>query len=542
VTLPTVGEILAIPELVVGEPQVVAGSMHLNNAVRWVHVSELADIAPLLTGGELLLTTGIVLPTTARALARYVRSLVDARVAGLVIELGRKFQEIPETLLLAADGLGLPVVVLNHEVRFVKITEQAHTLIINSQLDELRARQAIHERFTQMALEGASAADIVRAAASMTHRPLLLANRLHHVLVHEVGDSAADVVLDTWASISRQVAFSGKTELVQTAGGWLITPVGARGEIWGRLAMPVHGERAPDREWAILERAATALALNRLVERDRETLELQSHKSLLMDFVSGTAATMELEARARALGVPIGGRTMVACVIKVKDVTGSSDGISRESRDRDVGQWVASAAREAGVRALIGMLGPGIIGALTSFSNSSRIGTQLDRLATAVLAVLHAHGEERPIIAVGSHVDSVRDVRRSFREAEQVADAADEAPLKTYYQLPDIRLRGLLHLLRGDQRIQAFCERELGRLRTIDERESTQLMRVLKVFLESGGNKSSAAAALRLSRPALYSKLARIQAVLGVDLHAAESRLSLHVALVGLDTAERHTL
>jgi purine catabolism regulator len=539
-TLPTVAEILAIPEMLAGEPQVVAGSIQVNNAVRWVHISELADIAPLLTGGELLLTTGIALPTTARALEKYIRSLAEARVAGLVIELGRKFQEIPEQLLLTADSLGMPVIRLNREVRFVKITEQAHALIINSQLDELRARQAIHERFTEMALEGASAADIVRAAASMTHRPVLLANRMHQVLVYEAGDSAADVVLDTWRSISHQVAVSGKTEFVQTAGGWLITPVGARGEIWGRLAMPVHGERSPNREWAILERAAMALAMNRLVERDRETLELQSHKSLLSDLVSGTAATTELQARASALGVPLGGRTLVACVIKVKDPTNNPGGISRESRDRDIGQWVASAAREAGVPTLIGMLGSGTIGALATFPNSSKVGAQLDRLATAVVGTLQAHGEDRPIVAVGSNVDSVRDIRRSFREAEQVAEAALETTPKTYYQLPDIRLRGLLHLLRGDARIQAFCDRELGRLLAIDRPESTQLMRVLKVFLECGGNKSTAAAALRVSRPALYSKLARIQTVLGVDLETADSRLSLHVALIGLDAAERH--
>ncbi len=526
--------------MLAGEPQVVAGSIQVNNAVRWVHISELADIAPLLTGGELLLTTGIALPTTARALEKYIRSLAEARVAGLVIELGRKFQEIPEQLLLTADSLGMPVIRLNREVRFVKITEQAHALIINSQLDELRARQAIHERFTEMALEGASAADIVRAAASMTHRPVLLANRMHQVLVYEAGDSAADVVLDTWRSISHQVAVSGKTEFVQTAGGWLITPVGARGEIWGRLAMPVHGERSPNREWAILERAAMALAMNRLVERDRETLELQSHKSLLSDLVSGTAATTELQARASALGVPLGGRTLVACVIKVKDPTNNPGGISRESRDRDIGQWVASAAREAGVPTLIGMLGSGTIGALATFPNSSKVGAQLDRLATAVVGTLQAHGEDRPIVAVGSNVDSVRDIRRSFREAEQVADAALETTPKTYYQLPDIRLRGLLHLLRGDARIQAFCDRELGRLLAIDRPESTQLMRVLKVFLECGGNKSTAAAALRVSRPALYSKLARIQTVLGVDLETADSRLSLHVALIGLDAAERH--
>ncbi len=40
--------------------------------VRWVHPSELADIAPLLRGGDLVLTTGIALPEDDAALTSYV--------------------------------------------------------------------------------------------------------------------------------------------------------------------------------------------------------------------------------------------------------------------------------------------------------------------------------------------------------------------------------------------------------------------------------------------------------------------------------------
>ena len=41
------------------ELEVVAGRAGLDRAVRWVHISELADPTPWLSGGELLLTTGL---------------------------------------------------------------------------------------------------------------------------------------------------------------------------------------------------------------------------------------------------------------------------------------------------------------------------------------------------------------------------------------------------------------------------------------------------------------------------------------------------
>ncbi|MDT5075101.1 MAG: PucR family transcriptional regulator, purine catabolism regulatory protein, partial [Mycobacterium sp.] len=58
---PTVREILALPVLQAGEPQIVCGADApdaLDQPVRWVHVSDLPDLSNLLEGGEMVLTTG----------------------------------------------------------------------------------------------------------------------------------------------------------------------------------------------------------------------------------------------------------------------------------------------------------------------------------------------------------------------------------------------------------------------------------------------------------------------------------------------------
>ncbi|MGH7666428.1 MAG: PucR family transcriptional regulator ligand-binding domain-containing protein, partial [Candidatus Dormibacteria bacterium] len=146
--MPTVAEVLELPEIAAGSPEVIAGQGHLGNEVRWVHVSELTDISRLLSGGELLLTTGIALDTSRPALVAYVRSLARAKVAGLVVELGRKFGEVPPPLALSAEKEGLPLILLRREVKFVQVTQEAHAFIIDSQLEELRFRQTIHETFT----------------------------------------------------------------------------------------------------------------------------------------------------------------------------------------------------------------------------------------------------------------------------------------------------------------------------------------------------------------------------------------------------------
>src|ERR1700716_3207832 len=139
------------------------------------------------------------------------------------------------------------------------------------------------------------------------------------------------------------------------------------------------------------------------------------------------------------------------------------------------------------------------------------------------------------VIGAGSVVDSVPAVQRSFLEAEQVAevaarDGAGQDGGRAFSRLPDLRLRGLLHLLRDDPRVQAFAERELGPLLRHDDASGGQLIAALTAYQEGGGNKAGAAKRAHLARPPLYERLRRIEEVLGVSLDSAQSRTSLHVA------------
>ncbi len=61
---------------------------------------------------------------------------------------------------------------------------------------------------------------------------------------------------------------------------------------------------------------------------------------------------------------------------------------------------------------------------------------------------------------------------------------------------------------------------------------------MLAAYLEAGGNKAETAHRAHLARPTLYERLRHIERVLGVSLDSAQSRTSLHVALLALESAE----
>src|SRR6516164_7497710 len=492
--LPSLSEVLAMDVCRRGRPAVVAGADRLDTPVRWVHAMELTDVARLLRGGELVLSTGIALPDDERLLAAYVTELAEVGVAGLAVELGRRYAgSLPAALVAAARKAGLPLIAFEREVAFIEITEAVHARIIDAQLDELRASERLHEMFTELSVAGAPPEEIVRQAAALAGRPVILADLSHRVLAFSPGGADPGRLLSGFAARSRSVRGPGRT-VYDEASGWLVTPVGARGEDWGRVILVCDGPPAAT-DSVLIERAATTLALGRLLTRHRESLERQAHRTLISGIISQAHADpAEAAVRSRALGVPVDGRQLIAMVLRFRDRMASGPGGPRgmgpggprgmgpggprgmgpggllgmpaHARVLDLADAAAAACRAERIPSLVGTLDDDRAGAMLSLGPRVEPDDVLTRLATRIMDRAGVD-PDLLVIGVGATAGSIRDVRRSFLEASQVADVAASrldpaAPL--FYRLPDLRLRGLLHLLRDDPRLQTFVERELGAL------------------------------------------------------------------------------
>ncbi|GAA3810384.1 PucR family transcriptional regulator [Sphaerisporangium flaviroseum] len=534
--LPTLSDVLALDAVRRGSPQVVAGADRLDTRVRWVHVGEVSDIAHLLRGGELILTTGVALPDEPDKLADYIADLASVGASGLIVELGRRFiKELPRAVVESAETHGLPLVTLARETPFVQITESVHARIIDIQLEELRASEQLHEVFTELSVEGASPAEVLSQVSRLSARPVLLENLAHQVLACEFAGRDTGMLLANWETRSRAVAPHERTAY-DPSSGWLVTMVGARGHDWGRLILICEATPGP-RDIVLAERAATTLALGRLLERHQESLERQAHGTIITGILTHAYSDPEeAAARARAVGVPLTGRKLISVVLRLTD--SNETALNLQAQLGELAEATAAACRDARLPALVGALDQNRIGVLLPLPPRTLAEGALtalaDRLRTAFAAPF--------VLAAGSVVDSIRDVRRSFLEAEQVAEAAARQPdRRPFYRLPDLRLRGLLHLLRDDARLQTFAERELGPLLAHDAHRGGDLTGILRTYLDAGRNKAVAAQRAHLSRPAFYDRLRRLERILDTDLDDVDSCLSLHVALLALESFRRES-
>lgn len=189
----------------------------------------------------------------------------------------------------------------------------------------------------------------------------------------------------------------------------------------------------------------------------------------------------------------------------------------------------------AAVPHLIGDLPDGRLGVLLALKQSEDVRPVLERTGQAVHRVA-----PESTVSVGTEVGELSQVVRSFRDAEQVADAIPPGTRgKDYYERSDIGLPELLYALRDDLRVQESTERRLAPLLDHDVRRGTNLAGSLRTHLSAAGNKTIAAQRDHLSRQAFYQRLRTIEQLLDCDLESGEQRARLHVAVTALDAHRR---
>jgi purine catabolism regulator len=518
----TLAEALALPAFRRAAPEVVAGAAGLERAIRWVHATERIDVEDLLRAGDLVLTMGTGLPDNSEGLRAFVEDLANVEAVGLVVELGRRWEKtLPPALVEACEARSVPLVALHLETRFAALAQEVGERVVDEQLAELRDAQRVHETFTELSFSQAGPAEILEAVQRLAGGPVVVENAQHRPLDYLAGPEDMSGFLTGWPARSKRVGVTGRTGW-HAGNGWLVTRLGSAEQAWGRL---VIGSPAPppQRLIAVAERAAAALALHRLHDRDRDNLMRRTHHKILTGLQSEPDSP-DVVRRCDLAGFPTQRRRFLALVVRPR---------IRATAQPEVNELAAVV-----VHAAHGLRVPALVceverelRVVLSVAATARADAMADRLAKRL------HQQHDVIVAAGQVVEDRSAIARTVMEAGQVADAVPNTraePDPVVHRLEDLHLRGLLALFGRDERLQLFVARELSPLKEHDSAPGsrTELVRALRAMLQHPTSKTDAAASLHLSRAAFYDRLAKIEAVLGVNLEDPDVRVSLHVALM----------
>jgi PucR family transcriptional regulator, purine catabolism regulatory protein len=497
--------------------ELAAGAQGAGNPVRWVHISELEDPTPWLSGGELMLTTGIPLDSAAKQRA-FVKRLARHNLAGLGLGTGFDHRKLPKAIVEEAAKHQFPLFEVPYSMPFIALTEKAFARLVNEQYEVLQRGIAVQRRLERLVLEERGLDEIAATISSavggtvaiLDSRGGRLAERsfrrqLSAEAAAAIGREALSHGGDAQPFVPSHPSIAGRA-LAQP----VVSPGGGAPQAWVVIARDSGG--LGDFERLILQQAVAVVALELMRRRVARETERRLAGDVLAAALGGRLDSIEVRRRLEPFG--IGGEAAVL-VFSVGDPASAEPGLER----------ALAAAGCAAVVAPHGSRGRELLCAVIDAGDRD----PLDVAAAARQAL----AERGAVRAAASRPAAPEALARAFHEARCALEATGlangEAPEVASWR--DLGAFTLLLSVSDEEALRLYCESVLGPIEDGDADYGGELVRSLEAFIEHNGQWERAAREVYCHRHTLRYRMRKVEELTGRDLSRAHDRIEFWLAL-----------
>lgn len=285
-----------------------------------VHISELDDPNPYLSGGELLMTTGLVLPTSTLGAQRYVARLLEARISALAFGVGPVHQEVPEPLVAACRTAGLALLVVPEPTPFTLISRTYWSALSRATEEQLTDAVAAHRAMVDAAVSPDPRPAILRRLAGVLGGWAALLDAVGEVAeVAESSPPTAGVELDALrVEVARLEVAGAHSSVSFTLGDHVVVvfPLTVQDRIVGYLATG-SPRRLDQAQRRVVLTAAALLSLDATRNQRAESAAEATRRcvALLVD-AGQVEAARQLAART---GSPVPDREVCVLALRGRD-------------------------------------------------------------------------------------------------------------------------------------------------------------------------------------------------------------------------------
>jgi len=495
-----------------------SGEQSAEAPVRWVHISELEDPTPWLSGGELMLTTGIPFDTAAKQRA-FVRRLADHNIAGLGFGTGFSHEKLPKALLEEARKADFPLFEVPYSTPFIAITEKAFARLVNEQYEVLQRGIAVQRRLERLVLEERGLEEIVATISSavggtvaiLSGRGDRLAGRgfrrqLSAEAVTAIREEALAHTGDGHSFVPAHPAVAGRA-LAHP----VISPGGGPPQAWVVIVRDSGG--LGDFERLILQQAVAVVALELMRRRVARETERRLAGDVLAGALGGRLEASELRRRMEPFGI---GEEAAVLVFDLDDPA-VAEPVLEAALAADACPAVVAPHASGGRELLCAVI-------------DAADRDPIDVAADARKALAKESGAVR---AAASRPASPDQLRHSFHEARCALEATafDNGSGPEVASWRDLGAFTLLLSIQDDEALKLYCDSVLGPIQAGDEEYGGELLRSLEAFIEQNGQWERAAREVYCHRHTLRYRMRKVEELTGRDLSRAHDRIEFWLAL-----------
>ena len=536
----TVKELLTLPEF--QNAQYIGTKQSLAKNIKGITIIDSPDISLWLNGGEAILTSFFPMRNLSdQEMKEWMHQLADKKISALIVKVRKELDNIPKPVSDVCKDRNIPIIILPKEIPFIDIIYKVTRKIFNQDVEKLEYFREIHHRFTELSIRNVSDEVIIEALESLIGNPVTIYNELFKVIA--TTDQEVELFYEsdkfqkqentqnTIFPIYRRFVIYPKLQDRECE--QIMIPITTVNQTKVMLVISAIHSGFSDFDFIAIENAATALSLNLAKKIAISEVEKKYKNEIIDDLLSGNIKDEDgIAERAENINFDLNSRSAV--VVFTLEFTGKkATSVSRERYYNILINNIDYYLKNAIVRERFNQ----VIVIWPIHSGQSNKKKEMDNIKRTLGHVIYkfesAVKDAKVYTGIGSIADTVRDLPKSHKEAQEVLDVNALAYVQNQIlSFEELGIYRLLYQFKHDNnRLKEFIPASLQRLLDYNKTNREQLIETLEMYLQCQQNVSRSADRLFVHYKTVSYRLDRIKEITQMDYEDANEMLSVQVGL-----------
>ncbi|WZL75078.1 PucR family transcriptional regulator ligand-binding domain-containing protein [Clostridiaceae bacterium 35-E11] len=532
---------------VLRDAEVVAGAEGIDNIVTGVTIMEAPDIADWLSGGELLLTSLYPIHSDAATQRELVVKLAQKKASALAIKVHRFVEEIPKVIIDTGNQLGLPIIQLSKDIRFVDIMYPVMGELFNKQVLKLNYYKEVHKRFTALALADEGLETIITSLQELICNPVAIYDKDFHCIC------STDKNINEFNILERDLEYKGKDgnflhykrhvsfpNVEKKEAFQIVVPIQAVNQIKAYLTIAEVNKQLGPLDFIAIENAATVVCLEMVKQFAVAEVEQKFKNDLIDDLIKGKIDSVHtIYERANLIGWDLN----TSHVVMLFYMNNLNEYLGQTKHKKDIFLRKFKSEVHSLVYNTVSCYVPNCI--IRSGSDTILVLWPVDKTnhqdwlkitkKAAKKVQTRIKKEMRQIsmtVGIGNIAKDIMTIAQSYQEAQDALEFGqliyEKEAIISFAELGVFRL---LCKFKDVSVLKDFIPQSLIKLLEYDQSNSGDLVETLEVFLKCNANASQASKQLFIHYKTVLYRLERIREITSIDLENNEERLEIQIGL-----------